>query len=35
MKENAARPAGPSGTVAAPGVPVAVGRDTFQAEVDQ
>jgi predicted dithiol-disulfide oxidoreductase (DUF899 family) len=35
MKENAARPAGPSGTEAAPGVPVAVGRGTFQAEVDR
>ena len=35
MRENAARPAGPSGAGAAPGVPVAVGRGTFQAEVDR
>jgi predicted dithiol-disulfide oxidoreductase (DUF899 family) len=35
MKDDAARPAGTSGAGAAPRVPVAVGRGSFQAEVDR
>lgn len=35
MKDDAARPADSSGGGAAPGVPVAVDRGTFQAEVDR
>jgi predicted dithiol-disulfide oxidoreductase (DUF899 family) len=35
MQDDAARAAGSSGAGAAPGVPVAVDRGTFQAEVDR